>query len=307
MPSNPSRPSHNPTTKAAQPTRRFFDPWNSSSTGHQRAENVLSGSTSWRDSRNRKLAEQYRGGYGGGTRVADSVGAGSPDFGKDGRKPNGGWEKGRAPREPGQKAIMDVGQWGLKVAKVGAQSKDKSKSLDENASWESPFVEKSQYSDAGDDMSIPPPSAQSSEHTDHPEKPEASTQPKPQIFTNLTFYINGSTGPYISDHKLRYLLSEHGASTSIALARRQVTHVILGTPSIHSMKSGAGGGLASSKIQKEIQRVRGKGVKYISAEWVVESIKAGKRLPETRFARNAGVDIGKAKGQGSVFDMLQHG
>lgn len=56
---------------------------NSSATGHQRADNRLSGSTSWRDSRNSKLGEQFSGGAGGGKRVSDTVGAGSLDFGKD--------------------------------------------------------------------------------------------------------------------------------------------------------------------------------------------------------------------------------
>lgn len=99
-------------TKAAPAVRTFFDPWNSSSTGHQRAENRLSGSTSWRASRNLKLSEQYKGGLGGGgRRVADTVGAGSEDFGKDGRKENGGWEKGaKGLRTGGQRSLAEV--WG---------------------------------------------------------------------------------------------------------------------------------------------------------------------------------------------------
>ena len=89
--------------------RTFFDPWNSSSTGHQRAENRLSGSTSWRSSRNLKLGEQYKGGLSGGRRVADTVGAGSEEFGTDGRKVNGGWEKGaRGLRTGGQKSLVEV-------------------------------------------------------------------------------------------------------------------------------------------------------------------------------------------------------
>lgn len=68
---------------ASQPSaparRAFFDPWNSSSTGHQRAENWLSGSTLWRTSRNLKLGEQFKGGRHGGKRIADTVGAGSDD------------------------------------------------------------------------------------------------------------------------------------------------------------------------------------------------------------------------------------
>jgi hypothetical protein len=107
-------------TKAIPAVRTFFDPWNSSSTGHQRAENRLSGSTSWRASRNLKLSEQYKGGLGGGgKRVADSVGAGSANFGKDGRKENGGWEKG-APglRTGGQKSLVEI--WG--ASKSGKKS-----------------------------------------------------------------------------------------------------------------------------------------------------------------------------------------
>lgn len=64
--------------------------------------------------------------------------------------------------------------------------------------------------------------------------------------------------PVISDHKLRYVLAQHGASQSIALGRRTVTHVVLGTN---------GGGLAGSKLQKEIVKARGNVVKYITVEW----------------------------------------
>lgn len=74
----PSKPA---VPKAAEP--RFgssFDPWNSSSTGHQRAENRLGASTGWRDSRNAKLASQFRGGAAGGERVFDQVGVGSRDY-----------------------------------------------------------------------------------------------------------------------------------------------------------------------------------------------------------------------------------
>ncbi|KAJ4347311.1 uncharacterized protein N0V89_011251 [Didymosphaeria variabile] len=83
--------------------------------------------------------------------------------------------------------------------------------------------------------------------------------PAKQIFRGLCFYINGSTMPLISDHKLKYVLHAHGASQSIALGRRTVTHVILGTT--------CGGGLAGSKIQKEIAKTRGNAVKYVSVEW----------------------------------------
>ncbi|KAI4168814.1 MAG: hypothetical protein LQ346_009031, partial [Caloplaca aetnensis] len=96
------------------------------------------------------------------------------------------------------------------------------------------------------------------------------------------------------------LLAENGARVSIALGRRTVTHVILGTPNAGAGAGGAGGGLAASKIQKEIQRVRGKGVKYVGVEWVLESLKAGKRLPEAQFTNLTLA----AKGQKSVYGMF---
>jgi hypothetical protein len=109
---------------AALASRTFFDPWNTSSTGHQCAENRLSGSTSWRVSRNLKLGEQFKSGNNGGKRVADTVGAGSEAFGKDGRKENGGWEKdAKGLRTGGQKGLAEV--WGAsKTGKKLSQEKD---------------------------------------------------------------------------------------------------------------------------------------------------------------------------------------
>lgn len=88
------------------------------------------------------------------------------------------------------------------------------------------------------------------------------------IFDGLVIYINGSTYPLISDHKLKQVLAENGAKLSFHLGRRQVTHVILGKPS-ETRGSGAGGGLAGSKLDKEIKRVGGCGVKYVGVEWYV--------------------------------------
>jgi hypothetical protein len=102
------------------------------------------------------------------------------------------------------------------------------------------------------------------------------------IFDGLVIYINGSTHPVISDHKLKHTLAENGARISFHLGRRQVTHVILGRPS--GLNSGAGGGLSGTKMEKEIRRVGGCGVKYVGVEWVLESIKSGKRVSETGFS-----------------------
>ncbi|KAL9591425.1 MAG: hypothetical protein Q9179_007733 [Wetmoreana sp. 5 TL-2023] len=104
----------------------------------------------------------------------------------------------------------------------------------------------------------------------------------------------------VGDHRLKQILAENGARVSIALGRRSVTHVILGRPNGAAHGNGAGGGLAATKIQKEIQRVGGKGVKYVGVEWVLESLKAGKRLPEAQFSN---ITLA-AKGQKSVYGMF---
>ena len=98
---------------------------------------------------------------------------------------------------------------------------------------------------------------------------------RPQIFRSLTLYLNGSThSSGISDHKLKSLFVQHGGSVSIALGRRTVTHVILGSE---------GGGLAAGKIQNEVTKVAGKSVRFVTARWVVDSVDREKRQPESLY------------------------
>jgi hypothetical protein len=133
--------------------------------------------------------------------------------------------------------------------------------------------------------------------TDDSFPPSSSSTGKDKgIFDGLVIYINGSTFPLISDHKLKNLLCEHGANMSLHLGRRKVTHVILGratassdystptsaslthatsssavrsnnTQKAASLVGSAGGGLAGGKIEKEIRRVGGCGIKYVGVEW----------------------------------------
>lgn len=262
-------------TAAAPARRTFFDPWNSGSTGHQRAENRLSGSTSWRTSRNLKLGEQYKGGLTGGRRVADTVGAGSEDFGKDGRKENGGWEKGaKGLRTGGQQSLADI--WS--ASKAGKKSDSEKTALLPELDPESeqgtflrvhtrPSRTVLSCLQALTLRSFEHPAYQITElETDlhHSALDPPSESQGKHIFEGLCFYVNGSTAPLVSDHKLKHLLAAHGARHSITLGRRTVTHVILGTV---SAKGGAGGGLAATKIQKEVSRTGGKAVKYITVEW----------------------------------------
>ena len=188
----------------------------------------------------------------------DSVGAGNPDFGKYGRQENGSWVKG-APglREQGWRDI------GLMISKGGTEEK------------------KAQQQDkVAPEKEYPETLIGITEEKEHGYARAESRREK-KVFQDCSFYLNGSTAPLVSDHKLKQLISENGGRVSLGLARRSVTHVIIGRP--NGLHQGAGGGLSGSKIEKEIQRVRGCGIKFVNVEWVLDSMKAGKRLPEYKF------------------------
>ncbi|OQE20348.1 hypothetical protein PENSTE_c013G10195 [Penicillium steckii] len=115
------------------------------------------------------------------------------------------------------------------------------------------------------------------------EQPQnAPRTPKSTIFTGTSIYINGTTLPKISDHKLKHLLVANGANVASYMSRKNVTHIIVAQPGTKG--SGAGGGLAARKLENEISRGGWKGTKIVGVEWVLESIQAGKRLSEARFS-----------------------
>ncbi|KAF7538924.1 hypothetical protein G7054_g2527 [Neopestalotiopsis clavispora] len=249
--------------KAATPKYgSSFDPWNSSSTGHQRAENRLGGSTGWRDSRSAKLQSQFRSGYGGGQRMSDAVGAGSQH-----------WDpalKAMVPpelRARAKNSVMDM------LVKPGTMKR--SLSAASGGSDSASMTGEDQGNHTAEE------SLAARRKAEDEAQREENNRPR-KIFDGVVVYVNGSTHPIISDHKLKHVLAEHGARMSIHLGRRQVTHVILGRPA--GGGNGAGGGLAGGKLQKEIQKVGGAAVKFVGVEWIMESIKAGKRLPEARFS-----------------------
>ncbi|KAI1778333.1 hypothetical protein F4818DRAFT_297922 [Hypoxylon cercidicola] len=271
-PSNPARPVGE--LKYGQ----SFDSWNSSATGHQRAENHLGRSTGWRQSRNMKLTSQFKGGPGGGNRLSDTVGAGSKD-----------WDPRMQAlvtpelRSRAKSSVMDMlanpGTMATSVPSIST----------------APGMKPNVHEEGRND-----PTTEEKLMAQRKVEDEMQQMKKPQsrgIFDGVVVYINGSTHPLISDHKLKHVLAEHGAKTSIHLGRRQVTHVILGRPA--GGTGGAGGGLAGGKLQREIQRVGGCGIRFVGVEWVLESIKTGKRLPETQFS-NLKV---ATKGQQSIFGL----
>ncbi|ETS81299.1 hypothetical protein PFICI_06301 [Pestalotiopsis fici W106-1] len=264
--------------KAATPKfGSSFDPWNSSSTGHQRAENRLGGSTGWRDSRSAKLQSQFRSGAGGGQRMSDAVGAGSQHWDPE--------LQGIVPpelRARAKNSVMDM------LVKPGTMKR--SLSSTSRGSDQSSLAN-------GDENKLTAEENLARRRKSEDESQQEKIDRPRKIFDGVVVYVNGSTYPVISDHKLKHLLAEHGARMSIHLGRRQVTHVILGRPA--GGGNGGGGGLAGGKLQKEIQKVGGAAVKFVGVEWIMESIKAGKRLPEARFSNLKMA----AKGQQSVFGM----
>ncbi|KAJ4856045.1 hypothetical protein T069G_09413 [Trichoderma breve] len=226
---------------------RPWDPWNSSATGHQRAETQPG--TGWRHSRTRKLNSQFRAGDGsGGQRLSDTWGAGAENPDVDGKntRTNGLMRETLDSRRPN-----------------GPEARDKSRRLEDE------------------------------------EKQKKSQANPRKLFDGVTVYVNGSTFPLVSDHRLKQLISENGGNMSLNLGRRKVTHVILGRPNGSTEGKGTGGGLAAGKLEKEIRKIGGCGVKFVSVEWVLQSLQEGKRLPEARFSNLKMA----AKAQNSVYGL----
>ncbi|KAK5628827.1 hypothetical protein RRF57_004542 [Xylaria bambusicola] len=292
-------PSKPPVPRAAEPMYgQSFDPWNSSSTGHQRAENQLGGSTGWRDSRNRKLMSQFTGGAGGGKRVSDTVGEGSQNWDPKAKalitpemrsrarssvldmlanpgsmKPSSSSTSSSGPAAPAQPSLLTSNS--APNSNSGKSALRKPGPKESMTAEERLVLQRKEEDDA---------------------REQQAKRPR-GIFDGVVVYLNGSTHPLISDHKLKHVLAEHGGSMSSHLGRRKVTHVILGRPAAGGY--GAGGGLAGGKLQREISKMGGPAVKFVGVQWVLESIKAGKRLPEARFA-----DLKiAAKGQQSVYGL----
>jgi len=239
--------------------------------------------------------------------LSDLVGAGSEKFGKDGRKDNGSWERG-APglREKGWQDIRGLMSGNRRKRSV--EEKDEMMEQKKRGRTSDEFEPRMDVIRQGREPTTTTttttkevaPGYKSSSTAEHirvrSETIPVPPPPPAQIFRNLNIYLNGSTAPLISDHKLKQLFSRHGGNTSIALGRRTVTHVIIG--------NGCGGGLASGKIQKEVALVGGKGVKYVTAQWVLDSIEKGIRQPEARYVPKPLDGRIGGSGQGSVRDMF---
>ena len=256
--------------RAAEPRYgRNFDPWNSVALGHQRAE--TKGPQGWRDNRTWKLQNQLAGGRSGGDRLSDRVGAGSEDYDEQRQVLVPKEVRARAAnsvmdmlRKPGTMSLGASSSSSSSSSRLASKTPEKQFSKEEEVTGR----EDNGQATAGEK---PTSSTQQQEGEDSEAAAKAGFQASTtsatnsKMFDGLVIYVNGSTHPLISDHKLKHLLAQNGARMSIHLGRRQVTHVILGKPS--GPNGGAGGGLAGGKLEKEIRRVGGCGVKYVGVEW----------------------------------------
>ncbi|KAG9585242.1 hypothetical protein KCU77_g11366, partial [Aureobasidium melanogenum] len=273
-----SNPYQLPPPVTAEPKHRFFDPWKSSSTGHQKADNRLAGSTSWRDSRSLEFSNQFGGGASVDARLADTVGAGSEDFGKDGRLDNGSWAKG-APglRSGSHMSVVEA----FRIRKVGVKDTPTEKARAKI------MVNRGKEQEL-DLLDIP--SAQPvPQHSSQDQDPASSFEDE---LLREDSSPDGRGPPRSGDRKRHHTETSSGVCWGLHLYQWQhvsdnlgpqvQTPALLGSPNASSIP-GAGGGLSASKMQKEITKIGGKNVKFVTVERVMESVTNGKRAPEQKF------------------------
>lgn len=226
---------------------QIFDPWNTGSTGRQRADGpTLSQTIAWRDTRTQKLGRQFASG--------DCLDGGA---GSD----KGEWKWVKENKDTAQgKGCRDIRSF-----MGGVQKRKRDDNDDETGVLKLSRRDKQAQAQA---QSQPETSTPTDTTRSEPNPPN-DENPVKKILTGTTIYINGSTMPLISDHKLKRFLIAHGAKLSLVPARNTITHIIIGRPNANTAgNKGAGGGLAASKVQKEIEKC-GRGVKVVGVEWCV--------------------------------------
>ena len=267
-------------TRAAQARRQAFDPWVPVAAGHQIAETPTG--VQWRAARNKKLAGQFGGG-GSGREHVGSLGPGPGAQHDDAAlvagataTPDAQAQEGRSVREMLMEPGLMTKHPGAKVGAAITTTTTTTTTTTAAATTHLAGAPPAAEADSRDDKPSPPPSSsllassiKTSLSTDAQEARDGTDAPaaagtKKKIFDGVTVYVNGSTYPLVSDHQLKHLIAEHGGAVSLHLGRRSVTHVIVGRP---VARGGAGGGLAGGKLESEIRKRRGLGVKFVGVEW----------------------------------------
>ncbi|ORY28262.1 BRCT domain-containing protein [Naematelia encephala] len=103
---------------------------------------------------------------------------------------------------------------------------------------------------------------------------EQAREKTSELFRGCVFYINGSTGPRLSNLQLQHIITSNGGRFT-ATQNGSNTHII------------ANGGLSGSKTQKHINGQGGRGAsrraKVVRVEWVLDSLERGIKLSEARY------------------------
>jgi hypothetical protein len=210
------------------------------------------------------MNSQFRAGNSGGQRISDTVGAGSEDF--DDRL---GMFVPKEVRARAMSSVADMLRTPGTMRPVPRPSSSSSSTLSRPGVLPGrglgEGLGKEEDNENDDRTSEAQLTLVRKAEDEAREEEKAKRAQERKIFDGLVIYVNGSTHPLVSDHRLKHLLSEHGARMSLHLGRRQVTHVILGKPS--GPNRGAGGGLAGGKLEREIRRVGGCGIKFVGVEW----------------------------------------
>nr|XP_018263701.1 uncharacterized protein I303_03573 [Kwoniella dejecticola CBS 10117]OBR85859.1 hypothetical protein I303_03573 [Kwoniella dejecticola CBS 10117] len=94
------------------------------------------------------------------------------------------------------------------------------------------------------------------------------------ILKGCLIYLNGSSGPKISNLQMQHLITTNGGRIA-PLQSSSCTHII------------ANGGLSGSKTQKHIdgqgKRGASRRAKVVKVEWLLDSVKKGQRLSEAGY------------------------
>lgn len=247
--------SNNHASRAAEPRHQPFDPWVSVAAGHQVAETSVG--TGWRAARQAKLAGQFSGGSSGGETAYDAVGKGAQHYD----------EKlgGIVTPDVRALAMSNVRDMLIRpgLMKKSGALRD-SEETGNAATSKSPLISRT-VSDLEQLPSQASAAGGAAAEKAMTERKGAEGAAGKRLFEGVNVYVNGSTFPLVSDHKLKHLMAEHGGQVSLHLGRRAVTHVIIGRSA--GRAGGAGGGLAGGKLEKEIRKAAGASVKFVNVEW----------------------------------------
>ncbi|WVQ71748.1 hypothetical protein IAR50_001289 [Cryptococcus sp. DSM 104548] len=97
---------------------------------------------------------------------------------------------------------------------------------------------------------------------------------KTTLFKGCLFYMNGSTGPKVSNLQLRNMIAENGGRFT-TVQTSACTHII------------ANAGLSGSKTQKHLEKQGGRGsarqARVVRVEWVLDSVAQGAKLSEAGY------------------------